>query len=65
MSLAHALGMTRRQLLKSLDSRELTMWTAYLEEINNPKPKATPTAKVETSLKGVLRAQPARKRRHA
>ena len=64
MSLAYALGMTRHQLLNSLDSRELTMWSAFFEEMNNPKAKDKPTATVEKSLKGILQGQP-RKRRHA
>jgi len=63
MSLAYALGMTRHQLLNSLDSRELTMWSAFFEEMNNPKIKDK-SATVEPSLKTVLQAQP-RKRRHA
>ena len=62
MSLAHELKMTRRQLLRSLDSRELTMWSAFFEEQNNPTKKDPPPAKVEKSLKGVLSVQPKRKR---
>ena len=54
MSLAHSLGMTRRQLLSNLDSRELTMWSAYFNEMNNPEPKKQSEADVEKQLKGVL-----------
>ena len=63
MSLAYALGMTRLQLLSSLDSRELTMWYAFIQEMNNHTKKDPPPATVEGSLKGVLSAQ--RKKKHA
>lgn len=54
MSLAHTLGMTRRQLLNNLDSRELTYWSAFNEEMNNPNPKKHKQKDVEKQLKGVL-----------
>ncbi len=63
MSLAYALGMTRRQLLNSLDSYELTMWSAFFEEMNNPNPKTKKKqADTEKQLKGVLMAKA---RKHA
>lgn len=64
MSLAYALGMTRRQLLNSLDSYELTMWSAFFEEMNNPNPKQPKKkqADPEKQLKGVLMAKA---RKHA
>jgi hypothetical protein len=54
MSLAHSLGMTRRQLLSNLDSRELTMWSAFFNEMNNPTPKEQKPDETEKQLKGVL-----------
>lgn len=39
MDLAYALHMTRRQLLAWVDSRELTAWMAYSQEINRPRGK--------------------------
>lgn len=65
MSLAYSLGMTRHQLLKSLDSRELTMWSAFFEEMNNPKPKEVKppdAADVEKQLMGVMKSKA---KRHA
>jgi hypothetical protein len=46
--------MTRRQLLNNLDSRELTMWTAFFEETNKPETKEQSPAEVEKAIKGVL-----------
>lgn len=51
MSLAHSLGMTRRQLLRNLDSYELTLWSAYLEEMNNPTPKKQNPEQIAANLK--------------
>ena len=64
MSLAYALGMTRRQLLNSLDSYELTMWSAFFEDMNNPNSKQPKKKKADTEkqLKGVLMAKA---RKHA
>lgn len=64
MSLAYSLGMTRRQLLNSLDSYELTMWSEFFQEMNNPKPKQPKLKKADTEqqLKGVLMAK---SRKHA
>lgn len=36
MQLAHALGMTRRRLITTMDAEELSMWIAYFNEINRP-----------------------------
>lgn len=64
MSLAYSLGMTRRQLLNSIDSYELAMWSAFFEEMNNPttKPSKAKDADVEKQLKGVLMSKA---RKHA
>lgn len=63
MSLAHALGMTRRQLLKQTDSYELTMWEAYFREINKPpEPERQSPTQIAESLKMALTAKKAKKK---
>lgn len=48
MTLARELKMTRRQLLQSMDSYELSMWEAYLRETNKPpEPMAPPVPEEE------------------
>jgi len=39
MTLSRDLGMTRRQLLNSLDSYELSMWAAFYKEAAKPQHK--------------------------
>lgn len=63
MSLAYSLGMTRRQLLNSLDSYELTMWSAFFDEMNKPPQKKQTKADIEGALKTVLTTKG--KRKHA
>lgn len=40
MTLAHDLAMTRRELLTTMDSYEMSMWVAYFHEKNQPKEQA-------------------------
>ncbi len=51
MFLAYSLGMTRRCLLQNLDSYELTMWSAFLEEMNTSRTKKQTPAEIEANLK--------------
>lgn len=65
MSLAHTLGKTRRELLYSLDSYELELWIAYLNEINKMSQKKQPKQDTEGALKSIMMTKSKRKRRHA
>jgi hypothetical protein len=54
-ALARELGMTVRQLLQTIDSRELTEWAAFFkveDEKTNPKPKKQD---VSEKIKGFFR----------
>lgn len=55
MDLAFALKMTRRQLLYSMDSLELSMWDAYLKEINRPPEPKLPEPEDPRILKEKLK----------
>ena len=57
MDLARSLGMTRRQLLANLDSYELTLWSAYFEELNRPMPKKEDTQQMEKNLKTAMKSK--------
>jgi hypothetical protein len=64
MSLARELRMTRRQLLYSMDSYEMTMWEAYLKEVNKPPepPKEDPKVLAE-KLKAAFSIHGSKKRK--
>lgn len=65
LQLAHALGMTRRFLLQTMDTQELAMWEAYFNEINRPpgtSHKQT-TAQVEGALKNFFAVKTKGKKR--
>lgn len=54
MHLAHALGMTRRQLLQSMDSVEMTLWEAYFTEVNAP-PEKQQKKQTKEQIEGALK----------
>jgi hypothetical protein len=65
MSLAHALGKTRRELLNGLDSYELELWVAYLNEIKKMPEKTKQKQDVSGTLKSLMVSKSKGKRRHA
>jgi hypothetical protein len=65
MSLAHALGKTRRELLNGLDSYELEMWIAYLNEIKKMPENTKQKQDVSGTLKNLMVSKSKRNRKHA
>lgn len=65
MDLARALGMTRRQLLNNLDSYELELWRAYLNEMNKMPEKKQSREEIEGKLKNLMVAKTKGKKKHA
>jgi hypothetical protein len=61
MSLAHELKMTRRQLLCTIDSHELTLWSAYFREMNTPQQKKQKPKEVEGTLMNLFQAKASKK----
>ena len=63
MSLARDLHMTRWQLLNSMDSRELTMWEVFLNELAAPPEKKQQPETIANELKKVFGVHKSAKRK--
>lgn len=53
--------MTRRQLLESMDSYELTMWGAFFKEVNKPVVKKQDPDVLAGQLKNVFASHAGKK----
>jgi hypothetical protein len=65
MFLARELKMTRRQMLASVDSYEMSMWQAFFKAENKPPEKKQSKEELAHQLKTVFAARQAKSKKKA